>query len=649
MAEFIQSDKTENLYEQLDCKIKDYTYVSFDLFDTLAFRTVNRPEDIYKLVGIKYREIYFNEIKNFPAKRIRAEQIARSQGKPEITIDDIYDIISIKDDTVKFNLKKLEKETEIQSIVPHKGMVEIAKRCKERGQKIIITTDMYLDRATISAILNKIGVDYDALFISGEAKCTKLSGKLFPFILERLNIGADEIIHIGDDGLKDVLHAEQNGINALQSVVVPCRVKTKEIIPSHFANMVQRRIENYPISNDIPFNLGYSVLGPFLVEFCKWVNNISRQNNTERLVFVAREGYIIKKVYDKLYPQDEDKSKYICLNKNLLRFPILYKKPTVDSFLATLPNRPEFTLSELFYYFKVNDDEKQKFKELYAYDSSDDYEFLRKNMFSDNRFGSCFEILLKIKAVEIETQYNRFLDYIGKNELTDKKILLVNNSFEGNGQNLLCELFDLMGKDKKSVESAQFACSYRCYAKNEDTAFGWLNDIISDYAAYDFAKHALIFEHLLFEPVGTALQFGESGVTFENRGKECENDKVISEIQNYVLEFVEDNNKNVPISFARYAIKNMMRLFKLPTLQEVSLIGNLYDYDSDGEKTLIDTQNVKLGRGFEVAFQITKFKNVNWRQGVMRLLKVRNSSIKFYNFLAELKLKNFLRSRGTKN
>ena len=38
--------------------IKDYQYVSFDVFDTLIFRTVSSPDKIFDLAILEYQDKY---------------------------------------------------------------------------------------------------------------------------------------------------------------------------------------------------------------------------------------------------------------------------------------------------------------------------------------------------------------------------------------------------------------------------------------------------------------------------------------------------------------------------------------------------------------------------------------------------------------
>ena len=66
-------------------------------------------------------------------------------------------------------------------------------------KKVVVTTDMYLDRDTIERILQRIGAEYDRLFISCESGKTKLSGELFEVVLHDLKIESNDICHIGDN------------------------------------------------------------------------------------------------------------------------------------------------------------------------------------------------------------------------------------------------------------------------------------------------------------------------------------------------------------------------------------------------------------------------------------------------------------------
>ena len=633
----------KDIYKLLECEIQRFNYVSFDLFDTLAFRRVNQPENIFELVEKRYYEVYHEKIKGFAYKRIEAELQARKSRKSEITIDEIYEELLVKNENIKTKLKALEKETEIESIIPHTEMVEIANRCIERNQQVVITTDMYLDRDTISKILQKIGVKYNQLFISGEARCTKLSGELFDYVLDHLEIEPTEIVHIGDDKLKDILRAKEKGIKAFLSYL-PSRLLGYGNINVRDENDRETQKANYVST---AFDIGYKILGPFILEFCKWIHDNSIKFNAAHLVFVAREGFLIKQVYERIYPKEKEACSYICLNKNLLRFPILFLEPTIENFMSTIPSRSLLAIDELLRYFNLNESERKTFLRDNIDFISQDSVFDMVGLLNNEKFVHVFRNLLKIKSSEIQKQYELFMDYIVKQKLTTGTILLINNSFDGNGQKLLERILSLSNIETKvELVGIQFARSYKCNSNNIKSV-GWLNNIKSDTFAYAFNRYALIFEHLLFESIGTAVSLEKDGIVYSYRGAESLNDNVLNSIQQYTIEYAEDYSKKLQFSIDREAVDNMMRLFELPTFSEALLIGDLYDCDVHGTTLLIDVTNIKLRNNICDVFRIRKYAGLRWRQGVMALKLIEPSIMKLYNALTKINDKKALnQARG---
>ena len=79
-------------YEEYSQK-KNIVVFSFDIFDTLIFRSVSSPNDIFDIVQYKYRENKLGSENDFKNKRIKAESEARSLASDEITYQDIYSCI----------------------------------------------------------------------------------------------------------------------------------------------------------------------------------------------------------------------------------------------------------------------------------------------------------------------------------------------------------------------------------------------------------------------------------------------------------------------------------------------------------------------------------------------------------------------------
>ena len=206
--------------ERLDriLRAKEYDVISFDIFDTLIYRDVGSPENIFDYISdeAKRRGI---SIDHFKEKRILAERIVRrNYCENEITLNDIYHFFMVNHKLEKESVETL-KEIEI---------VEEKKHCFSRSKmqtiyenavgkkRIIITSDMYLEADVIRQILAQAGIrSFDKLYLSSHYGMTKRSGKLFERLIVEENVLPNKIVHIGDNPISDYLSAKKNGLQAI--------------------------------------------------------------------------------------------------------------------------------------------------------------------------------------------------------------------------------------------------------------------------------------------------------------------------------------------------------------------------------------------------------------------------------------------------
>ena len=86
----------EKKYKKL-LQNKKIKVVSFDIFETLAFRSVNHPSDIFTLVGEhKFVKKIYDKADTFKEYRIQAENYARSHSElEEVSLQLIYDALPL--------------------------------------------------------------------------------------------------------------------------------------------------------------------------------------------------------------------------------------------------------------------------------------------------------------------------------------------------------------------------------------------------------------------------------------------------------------------------------------------------------------------------------------------------------------------------
>jgi hypothetical protein len=98
-----------------------------------------------------------------------------------------------------------------------------------------------------------------------------------------------------------------------------------------------------------PFNVGYSLIGPLLVGMSQWLVENARRDGIDRLYFLAREGQLIKRVYDLWSEGLEDlpQAEYLILSRRAVSVPMLKSFEDVLS-IARTTYRPN-TIANFLY------------------------------------------------------------------------------------------------------------------------------------------------------------------------------------------------------------------------------------------------------------------------------------------------------------
>lgn len=308
-------------------KLKNYDVISFDIFDTLITRMIVSPNDIFELINL---EISASLLKgdSFSTARRKAELSIGEKIKPEDpNLDQIYKelakIYSL-DAKEAEKLKKRELEFEKKFLIPRQDMLSLFNELKEDGKEIILISDMYLSKKQLTTILKNCGyTGYRELYVSSETNMRKDRGDIWPWIKEKY--AGKRFIHIGDN--------EESDIHKLWD----CDVENEHIMQgrllfSHTAYGYMLRNAN--LSDNIvdsilygliinkkwfnsPFKLnrskgdyaiesleefGYVIVGPILLTFLLWVIQESKKEKKEVLLFLAREGYYLHRLFELLAP-----------------------------------------------------------------------------------------------------------------------------------------------------------------------------------------------------------------------------------------------------------------------------------------------------------------------------------------------------------
>ena len=417
--------KKINIYED----IKKHEIISFDIFDTLLIRPYAKPTDLFLHIEKLYK------IKGFHKNRIEAEKLARGKyiDCEEITLNQIYEEI---DDKYK-QFKEIEIELEERILTIHKENKKIYDYALSIGKKIIIVSDMYLPKNVIEKILIKNNyTNYYKLYLSSDLMLTKASGNLYKYVIDDLNAEPSSIMHIGDNEHADFNNAKLHGIDSvfvekIIDIFLENNIRAKKLLNENKNNVAvsimlglcafssfNKNDKNK--DNNYWHNFGFIYGGPAVFAYMNWLKKQVIKDNINEVLFVARDGYSLKKVFDIIKPESV-KTHYIYAPR------IIYYLITLD-FSMIKYFQLDDAIKSVLEYFKDKDEYLQK-NTPKIISAIEGYKFILSNI----------EIYKKLAKLE----YQNYKEYIEKFNIDKNNIALVDTcSLFKTSQKIISLFFD---------------------------------------------------------------------------------------------------------------------------------------------------------------------------------------------------------------
>lgn len=418
--------------------VKNFKYISFDIFDTLVNRNIDVPFGVFQLMESFLTSVDAERYTNFAKNRLEAEkQIRKIKGKKEISLKDIYNrynhLFECKKEEIKF-LINLEIQTEIQISVPNMEIREVYDYCLENNKKVVICSDMYLDLVTIKKILEKCNIKkYECIFLSSDMDCTKKTGKLFEVLIEILNIKKEDLFHIGDNYRSDYLSPQKKGIKAYWYIKKNSFYKGK--IESR---CIEATLKNLKYGASYWEKVGYEVMGPFLFGFSKWLMSEFQSKEYENIYFLSRDGYIIKEAMQLVCNQEiYNKINYLYVSRRSLIIPTIWLYKNYGDICNGMFWKRRFTLRE---YIENLGLEFSTCKETLL-----EQGYFEKDIFFANEVSTNGDLINIFSLLEKRIRENSYKEYINviKYLRTNNfmgKVAIVDSGWYGNIQHALLKL-----------------------------------------------------------------------------------------------------------------------------------------------------------------------------------------------------------------
>jgi FMN phosphatase YigB (HAD superfamily) len=335
--------------------------LSLDCFDTLLWRNVNKPTDV------------FTEF-DFPGggleTRVWAETRARactpfSKDQDEVTIDEIYAaLMPAADPAARTAAIEAELSAEARHCYGFAPVRDLIASAKARGLKVVIVSDTYLNEARLRALIaaaagDDVAAMIDRIFCSSDYGMSKAGG-LFVQVLPELGVAPARILHVGDNQAADqeaparlgicTAHLVQFDSDAEQRLRLEAAAGAivnpaiRQSVPAYQPHRPQIALRD---RDDAAYVLGHDVLGPIMHGFADWVHAEAtamraRLNKPVKLLFLLRDGYLPARAYAARYPDAGDDMAQIELSRFTARAASFVDEAAIRDYLL-----PELAAGDL--------------------------------------------------------------------------------------------------------------------------------------------------------------------------------------------------------------------------------------------------------------------------------------------------------------
>ncbi len=303
---------------------------SFDIFDTALVRRCGRPETVWRLMGSRLWPEDTAQAATFYNWRAHAEK------GPLATIESIYAVPeagSFAPYTAD-QLRQAEMEEEARQLCVNPKVKSVIESHRQKGDKILFISDMYLPSAFLADILRREGclTGDEKVVVSCEAgACKHQQGRLYAEVAKSdIARTVDSWIHYGDNRFSDVRYARKHGIKAVH-VTAPFTATERLWMAmsstlwngwqmsalAGIARNVRLKFGDTPV-----VRMAADFVAPAYISYVRFVIAEARRKGIKRLYFLNRDSYILLKIAEQL-PHDGIELRYLYVSRRSLMVPYL--------------------------------------------------------------------------------------------------------------------------------------------------------------------------------------------------------------------------------------------------------------------------------------------------------------------------------------
>lgn len=375
LAQILKDKGVAYQRNELYWKIAEAKAVSYDLFDTLVERPFIEPHFLFQLVEPRIRrELGLASFTYMRFRRMAEEAARKERNWKETTLSSIYrhfqEISGLSAEQCE-RIARIELEAEKRVLVRREPIYHSLQFAKKLGCVVSIITDIYLEEPDIRELLQATKVEgFDHLWVSATEDMRKHDGTIYPEYLGqmyrdyRIRPNGVDMLHVGDNGHADCDMAKSFGIRAH---VIPKSIdnlkasrwlkvfdknfRKRFVISDVLAGLIANRFDGSlagrnkgSLFGGSLFRAGYGAAGPMLFSFVQWLIRRVREEGHERVLFLARDGHLLKLIYDEIRTSgvysDLPPSGYLYVSRRAAAVPALLGwQDIVDLYHLSFGNR----------------------------------------------------------------------------------------------------------------------------------------------------------------------------------------------------------------------------------------------------------------------------------------------------------------------
>ncbi len=305
--------------------------LSFDIFDTILWRRVPRPADLFGILGARLRAAgmvpEWVSDATFRRMRVVAEDKARNSREAlgtEVSLFDIWRAMpsNVFDRERLDEFVKAEVEAEREYTVVDLDIAEVVTSALKHDIKVMFVSDTYFTEEHLNHLLDRpeLGNLQDVqIFRSHQHGLDKASG-LFEIVLKEIGKEPEQVVHIGDNVVADFEVPGEMGVRTvlfrrLDDELTKVLEREKDTVEPfgpyapHFdaehgdfgitslrAKTIQAGRYQSNSAVDTGWRYGASVFGPVLTGFAEWVAWKAHTAGKKVLWCPMREGELLSEL-----------------------------------------------------------------------------------------------------------------------------------------------------------------------------------------------------------------------------------------------------------------------------------------------------------------------------------------------------------------